>query len=61
MTLKSTILIGRLIKALFLVLSIYSYYDTEFIPLILVFATYLGIDEIIASKRLDDIEKKLKL
>lgn len=59
MSLRNIEFIGRSVKFSFLLLAIYSYHDTDFVPLILVFVAYLGMDEMILSKKLKNIEDKL--
>ncbi|EJL6264478.1 hypothetical protein NMS06_003183 [Vibrio cholerae] len=51
--------IGRLVKFLFLLLAIYTYYETNLLPLILIMITLIGIDELVISKRINNIERKL--
>jgi hypothetical protein len=51
--------VGRFFKFLFLVLAIYTYYETNLLPLILILVTLIGIDELVMSKRINNIERKL--
>lgn len=61
MSLKSTEIAGRIIKAFLILVLITTYYDTSYIGLILITLTYMGISEDIYSKRFNAIKKKLDI